>query len=46
MRQAHLKKLRKQLIPAKAEGKPPSPSEEHYFIGKSQNKPVDIPLIV
>ncbi|KAJ2911509.1 hypothetical protein MD484_g8905, partial [Candolleomyces efflorescens] len=46
MRQARLKRLKQQLLPSNSEGKPPSPSEAHYFIGKSQNKPVDIPQFV
>ncbi|RXW14870.1 hypothetical protein EST38_g10985 [Candolleomyces aberdarensis] len=42
MRQARLKRLRKQLLPSKAEGTPDSLRASPYFIGKSQHRPLDL----
>ena len=42
MRQARLKRLRKQLLPSKAEGEPDPLRASPYFIGKSQHRPLDL----
>ncbi|KAJ2911489.1 hypothetical protein MD484_g8926, partial [Candolleomyces efflorescens] len=42
MRQARLRRLRRQLVPYKDEGAPDPHRASPYFIGKSQHRPVDL----
>lgn len=47
MRQARIRKLCKQLVPEQSEGyREDSDEVPPYFIGKSQNHPIELPAFV